>query len=68
MNRQLTDDEVNSFEDKCRRAEALLEEIGRDICSVEGGGLSWRAINCAVDSVQEAIHNSHTMRPGCNRY
>lgn len=66
MSKQLTDEEVDAFEEKCRKAEALLEEIGRDVCPAENGSECWNAVNSAVCRVQEAIHSAWRMRPERN--
>lgn len=55
-------DEVSKIENDLREAEAKLESIGREICTIEGSILTWNAINAALEDVREAIHNAYRMR------
>lgn len=62
MNRKMTAKERFEFEDKLRKIEGELEGLGRELCSVPDGGLTWLAINHAVEYVQEAIHLAYRMQ------
>lgn len=62
MNRKMTAKERFVFEGKLRKIEGELEGLGREICSVPDGGVTWRAIIRAVENVQEAIHLSYRMQ------
>lgn len=62
MNRKMTARERFEFEDKLRKIEGELEGLGREICSVHDSGVTWGAINRAVEDVQEAIHLAYRMQ------
>lgn len=62
MNRKMTAKERFEFEDKLRKIEGELEGLGREICSIPDSGVTWGAINRAVENVQEAIHLAYRMQ------
>ena len=59
----LTNEQVNKFEELLREAEAKIEEAGRMICGVRGCSDIWNLCNDAVEAVAKPIHQSYKLRP-----
>ena len=58
----MTNEKVNKIEDMLREIESLVEEQGREICSVPGKGEDWRYCNDYLEKVADLIHGAYRFR------
>jgi len=63
MSKKANHEFVNEIENELRDIEKRLEAVGRKVCDIENGCMTWNDINRSLNDLSEAIHSAWRMRP-----